>query len=489
MAENLAKVKHLVVLMMENRSFDHMLGYLKADDVLPNVDGLDPAVDGNPRKKGGEIELVRPMGSRFVHHKVQDPGHGAADVREQMASGMQGFLRNYIKILARNKKAWDPKKGKLPPDSELWDDVVLGYQRAEDVPVYDYIARNFVVCDRWFSSVAGPTWPNRMYAMTGGVPPADEDLGLPGWVPDFLKKRIKDAPLFLGKAFPRWLRQDQWRWYSHDPATLRAADSAFRPGGDAPDYSTDANFAYFNRRTLFEGTTFLDDAARGTLPEVSWIDPNFVDVRVLGPPGSNDDHPPSRVILGQELVLTVLLALAQSPCWKDSMLVITYDEHGGFYDHVDPKDYPCAGDAEAKYGVRVPALVVSPYAKQTVSNTVFDHTSIPKTILSRFADATSREEAFEAMGSRTRAANDLGDLLPLEKPREAPIKDLKALTQRFLDWKHRIYKDQYTEDPTVAEQAFEFVSDLQAEIMLQAVAVRAEPPAAVRGGGVAPGKP
>jgi phospholipase C len=158
---------------------------------------------------------------------------------------------------------------------------------------------------------------------------------------------------------------------------------------------------------LLEDTTFLDDAARGTLPEgVSWIDPNFVDVRPLGPPGSNDDHPPSRVILGQELVLTVLLALAQSPCWKHSMLLITYDEHGGFYDHVDPKDFPCAGDTRAQYGVRVPALVVSPYAKQAVSHSVFDHTSIPKTILTRFADEQSQEVAFRKMGKRTRAARD-----------------------------------------------------------------------------------
>ena len=472
MSDNLNKVKHLVVLMMENRSFDHMLGYLTADGVLSDVDGLDPSRHGNPRKAGGELEPVRPMAGRFLHHKVQDPGHGAADVKEQLAGGMQGFLRNYIKVLDRNKKAWrKDKKGRLPPVSELWDDVVLGYQQAHEVPVYDYIARNFVVCDRWFSSVAGPTWPNRMYAMTGGVPDKD-DLGLPSWVPDFITSRVGGAPIYKGKAFPRWLRQDQWRWYSHDPATLRAADSAFRPAGDPNDFSTDANFAYFNRRTLLEDTTFLDDAARGTLPEVSWIDPNFVDVRVLGPPGSNDDHPPSRVILGQELVLTILLALAQSPCWNDSALLITYDEHGGFYDHVDPKDHPCPGDAEARYGVRVPALLVSPYAKQAVSHTVFDHTSIAKTILLRFGDETSREKAFAALGTRVRAANDLGDLLPLDKPRAAPLKDLRALAKRFVEWKATLYTGQYHEDATLTELTFGQVSELQAEIIAQAAQMR-----------------
>ncbi len=474
MADNLSKIDHLVVLMMENRSFDHMLGYLSADGVLADVDGLDPAVHGNPSPGGRGMEFVKPMNGRYLHHKVQDPGHGVEDVKEQLDGGMQGFLANYAKVLKRNKAEWRRKnKGELPPDEQLWDDIVLGYQQANEVPVYDYLARNFVVCDRWFSSVAGPTWPNRLYAMTGGVPSADEDLDLPAWVPGFIKRKVRDAPLYKGRAFPRWLRQDQWRWYSHDPATLRAADSAFRPRGERNRYSTDANFAYFNRRTLLEDTTFLDDAARGTLPKgVSWIDPNFVDFRPLGPPGSNDDHPPSRVILGQELVLTILLALATSPCWNRSMLVITYDEHGGFYDHVDPNDYPCRGAPGARYGVRVPALLVSPYARPAVSHTVFDHTSIPKTILTRFGDADGQQKAFRSMGKRTRAANDLGDLLPLDDPRQGPVKELRALANRFVEWKTAVYTEQYREDPTITELTFGLVSDLQAEIIAQAAAVR-----------------
>jgi phospholipase C len=306
-------------------------------------------------------------------------------------------------------------------------------------------------------------------------------LELPSWVPAFIRKKVAEVPLYDGQAFTRWLRQDQWRWYSHDPATLRAADSAFRPRGERNRFSTDANFAYFNRRTLLEQTTFLDDAARGQLPAVSWIDPNFVDVRALGPPGSNDDHPPSRIILGQELVLATLLALAHSPCWSHSLLLIIYDEHGGFYDHVDPKDFPCAGDPKARYGVRVPALVVSPYAKQAVSSTVFDHTSIAKTILTRFGDSTAREQAFASMGPRTRAANELADLLPLDEPRKAPIKELHALAERFVEWKAKLYAGQYDENPTVAELTFGLVSDLQAEIIAQA--------AALRGTDLPPGKP
>jgi phospholipase C len=479
MGESFAKIKHFVVLMMENRSFDHMLGYLAVEGLPGDVDGLDPGRDGNRRAPDGEFEPVRPMAGRHLHHKVQDPAHGAADVAEQIRDGMGGFLANYVKVLGRQKAEWNADKGgPLPPDDELWDDVVLGYQEAEDVPVYDYIARNFVVCDRWFSSVADATWPNRMYAMTGGTAPR---AMVPDWIPGWLRGRLHEAPLFDGEAFPRWLRPDQWRWYSHDPASLRAADSAFRPGGEPNVYSTDANFAYFNRRTLFEDTTFLDDAAHGTLPAVSWIDPNFVDLRAFGPPGSNDDHPPSRVLLGQELVLTVLLALARSPCWDSCALLITYDEHGGFYDHVDPSDYACAGDASARYGVRVPTLLVSPYAKSSVSHTVFDHTSIPKTILSWFAGEEARETAFERMGSRTRAANDLGDLLSLDKPRDPPVKELEALRDVFARRKAQLYREGYEEASTLTEDAYGLITDLQAEVVVQA--------AAMRGADLPPGKP
>jgi phospholipase C len=478
MPTNLDKVKHIVVVMMENRSFDHMLGYLKADKVLPeadDVDGLDPSVHGCPWPDGTP-EPVKPMEYRTLHHKVQDPGHGVNDVEAQLANGNKGFLTNYVEVLEENKAKWAAKGKEVPPDDELPPEVVLGYQQGWNVPVYDWIARNFVVCDRWFSSVAGPTWPNRMYAMTGGTGKKDLGVELPGWLHD----KLGEAPIYNRPAFTRWLRQDAWRWYSHDPATLRAADSAYRPLG-ADDLYSDANFAYFNRRTLFERRTFLDDAERGELRSVSWIDPNFVDLRVLGPPGSNDDHPPSRILLGQEFILAVLAALVNSPCWEQTMLVITYDEHGGFYDHVSPGEFKCEGDEKGGYGVRVPALVVSPWADQAVSHTVFDHTSLPKTILTRFADEPSRELAFAQLGDRTRHAKDLGELLTRETPRPAPTDAMEMLLDAFKKWKADTYKDVYAERSTIAEEAFDLVTDLQAEVIGQA--------ALVRGREVPPGKP
>ena len=165
---------------------------------------------------------------------------------------------------------------------------------------------------------------------------------------------------------------------AHDVGTLRVSDSQFYLG-----YLD--KFKYFDRRSFLAPRNFLDDAKDGKLPAVSWIDPNFVDVSFIGPSGSNDDHPPSDIKAGQELVLKVYSALVKSPNWKKTMLVITYDEHGGFYDHVLP--HPAQDDKPAfrTYGVRVPSIVVSPYtARASVSSVVYDHTSIIKTILHAF---------------------------------------------------------------------------------------------------------
>jgi phospholipase C len=154
-------------------------------------------------------------------------------------------------------------------------------------------------------------------------------------------------------------------------------------------------FGYFSKtglpwKTVFDVTcnpripSFLEDAAAGTLPSVSRIDPAFTNFNPLGFP-VNDDHPPADKD-GQDLVLAVYDALAASPQWDRSLLVIVYDENGGFYDHVPP---PQAADDEpgmfGRYGVRVPAIIVSPWVRpRTVSSTLFDHTSIIKTVLSRF---------------------------------------------------------------------------------------------------------
>jgi phospholipase C len=172
------------------------------------------------------------------------------------------------------------------------------------------------------------------------------------------------------------------------------------------------------------------------LRAVSWIDPSFTNFNPLGFP-VNDDHPRADIKDGQELVLAVYDALAASPNWSTSLLVVTYDEHGGFHDHVPP---PTADDDEpemfGRYGVRVPAFVVSPWVdRRMVTHTLLDHTAIIKTILTRFCPQametanhlkTKRARLDgkpHGTGVRTATANHLGELLTRTSPRSAPSRD------------------------------------------------------------------
>jgi len=414
---NLAKVDQVVVMMLENRSFDHMLGYLSLTGRRPEIDGLRPGLANSYQ---GRSYPVHHLGSTALE---LDPDHSSGAIDRQVDGGsMGGFVASAAAVLAeRGIRDGDPG-------------CVMGYYDGADVPVYDHLAEEFAVCDRWFASVAGATLPNRLYGLCGVAAGSRDDR--PGHVP----------PLYHQPSFVRHLDAAgvSWRWYSFDPGTLRLADAHYLLGHHD-------RFGYFSKtglpwRAVFDLTvnqklpSFLEDAAAGTLPPVCWIDPAFTNFNPLGFP-VNDDHPPADIKDGQDLVLAVYDALAASPQWPTSLLVIVYDEHGGFYDHVPP---PPAADDEpgmfGRYGVRVPALIVSPWIQpRAMSSTVFDHTSIIKTILLRFCpqalqppSAGRRRGALSVgpqyPGTRTAHANHLGELLTRSTPRPAPSRD--ALLQQ-----------------------------------------------------------
>jgi phospholipase C len=415
----LASIKHIVVLMMENRSFDHMLGYLGLPGGIEGVDGLQNAhpnfaLDGTeypPYAYGpGETAFHKP-GQPF--DESLDPCHSPECVAEQLSEfhGQKpgGFVKNFI-------------EQKQPP--EEWRRLPMGHYTAESVPVYDFLARQFCVCDRWHSSIPGDTWPNRLYSLAGKEGPKVH-FGLLEELADLFTGKVPSIPIFEVEAFTRLLADEQWRWYSDDPSTLRGADKRYR----SFDLHRD-NFAFFDRKLVSELTqvlespiatnaSFIDDAATGSLREVSWIDPNFVNLHTLDP-ASNDDHPPSDILAGQELVLEAYDALTKTADWDDTLLVVCYDEHGGFYDHVDPPPVD-DGSAYATYGVRVPALAIGPRVKREVSHQIFDHTSLIKTILLRFA--ADPQQALAKMPARVQAAPDLGVLLQDEPRSDIPAHD------------------------------------------------------------------
>jgi phospholipase C len=418
-AVNLEKVDHIVVLMLENRSFDHMLGYLSLTGRRPDIDGLRP---GFANEYQGHTYPVHHLDATALE---VDPDHSASAIDQQVADGsMGGFVASAMATLAsRGVHDGDPA-------------CVMGYYDAADVPVYDHLAEEFAVCDRWFSSVPGATLPNRLYSLCGVAAGSRDDR--PSHVP----------PLYNQPSFVRHLDAHHvpWCWYSFDPGTLRLADAHYLLGHHD-------RFGYFSKTGLPWQTildisvnpkipSFLEDAASGTLRSVSWIDPAFTNFNPLGFP-VNDDHPPADIKDGQDLVLAVYDALAAGPQWDSSLLVIVYDENGGFFDHVPP---PQAADDEpetfGRYGVRVPAIIVSPWVEpRTVSSTLFDHTSIIKTILLRFCPQALHDPQWAKgrrgrpgvgrpryPGVRVAQANHLGELLTRTTPRPAPPRD--ALVQQ-----------------------------------------------------------
>ncbi|MFN0084928.1 MAG: alkaline phosphatase family protein [Blastocatellia bacterium] len=394
--DNLKNVDHIVVLMMENRSFDQMLGYLKLEGGRNEIDGLTAGLSNTHAGKTFPIHHL----PTTILNDAQDPNHDEQGVKDQLANANGGFVSTYART---NPDDPDPS-------------TVMGYYNDGDVPLYDHLAREFAVCDRWFSSVPGATWPNRLYAVTGR---ADKS------------KNNKRIPLYNLPSIARQLdaAKVSWRWYAHERVlfstmtTLKLCDGQFRQKGNHKNFKRD----------------FFNDAKQGKLPAVSWIDPNFVDFG--GQFESNDDHAPADVLAGQELALKIYHALVNSPNWAKTLLVITYDEHGGFYDHVPP---PAAEDDDPNFlsfGVRVPALVVSPFIPRgAVSHTVYDHASILKTILLRFCRQANG--GIPDMGRRVTTANHLGALLTEAAPRPAtPMASYQRVVDRIAEWHKKKFGD------------------------------------------------
>lgn len=379
----LDQIKHIVVLMLENRSFDHMLGYLslppdKGGKGRTDVDGLT----GNESNvHNGTSFPVRRMATPIMNG---DPCHEWDCIEEQLNDDNGGFLRNYAKTVVSNAES------------------IMHYFIGADVPVYDHLAGEFCVCDRYFCSLPGPTQPNRAYALAG--------------TSDNLKHNFTPKELLLGKGFQGKTIFEMlpasvsWKCYSHDIASLRffaKFRAALVPQVDKID-------------------KFYHDAKSGTLPNVSWIDPDFGIAVYPGAP--NDDHPPHDMRHCQNLVSRVYNALLAGPKWAQTLLLVVYDEHGGYYDHVSPRQFTPAdnNDEFKKYGVRVPFFAISPWVgKQTAfgsstnglpaESLIFDHASILKTILKCFCKSGGN---IPSMTKRVDEANDLSVLLTENKARD-----------------------------------------------------------------------
>jgi phospholipase C len=412
MANQLSSVKYIVQLMLENRSFDQMLGFLYADagNVSPSgaaYEGLT-GTESNPDDAGRTVKVYK-INQNAPHPYLMpgaDPGEGFHNTNLQLFSTddpvkgaiptNQGFVVNFKAAIASDqaKHYQDSLPGTDPTE-------IMGMYAPEMLPIMSSLAKGFAVCDHWFASVPSQTIPNRAFAAA-----ATSQGHLDNHVKVFTCPSIFGS---LTKANIDWAIYG----YNRDPMTRL----------DYPDTqnAAESHFGHFR--------DFQQRAMAGTLPAYTFLEPNFG-------AGGNSQHPNYDVSLGEQLLHDTYYALRNGPGWADTLLIITYDEHGGNYDHIPPPWGAVAPDNSVgewdfdftRFGIRIPALLISPrIAKGTVFRVkqgTIDHTSVLKTIEKRWniPSLTARDQAAPDLGGVLTLSNArtddplLGVAIPISKP-------------------------------------------------------------------------
>jgi phospholipase C len=356
----LRSVDNFVVVMMENRSFDHLLGGLSLDRDYPDrltVDGV----------RGDEFNLA-PDGSRIVIAPTPGDGAGSFNPYHDWQSAARcwngGTNDGFVRVNAGRDQA-----------------EAISYLRRDQIPFQYALADQFTVCDRWFASFMGPTWPNRdfLHATTSA---GQTNLPMGFDAPPTIWERLA-----LQCRSVKHYAAGPVLWYVVGfPTKMLSGNAPFEPG---------------------HIEDFFRDARSGNLPEFSIIDPDFK---------VSDGYPGHDLALAEAFLASIYRAMAEGPQWQRSTLIITYDEHGGYFDHVAPPQVSDADPAFQHLGFRVPAIVVGPTVWQGKSiSTQFDHCSIASTMATRFG--------IRSMGARMDATNDLAaciDPARIIAPRLAP---------------------------------------------------------------------
>ncbi len=349
------KIQHVVVLMNENRSTDSYFAQLHRQ--LPAFDSESPNVSNpDPTHRG---KVIKPF-HQTSYCASADLDHSWPGAHAEFDNGkMDGFTK-------RNVDPTDPSGSRA-----------MGYYTKADLPFYYSLFSTYATSDRYFSSLLGPTYPNRFFLFSGtsfGMTSNDTPSGAG----------------FPGKSVFNLLDAKKISWkvyFTEIPFT--------------------ALYSYVEQNApghLFPISQYYADAAAGQLPQVAYIYPGYFGTRNT----ESDEHPPANVQTGQMATSKLVNALTTSPNWGSSAMFITYDEDGGFYDHVAPPAAPIPDNSKAeggtwkfdRYGFRVPVAVVSPYSRpHYVSHVVDDHTSILKFIETRFGlpTLTNRDKRADAM--------------------------------------------------------------------------------------------
>ena len=400
-------VTKIIVLMQENRSFD---SYYSQFPKWANRSDIDVAADDvtNPEQVGtpGSPTHAR---QHAPHKCTYDTDHSwAASHLEYDDGANDGF--------------WQANNDPGQPNGTGSGDRALYYYDQTDLPIYYDLANKFGIADNYHCSLLGPTWPNRMYLYSA----TSFGVTYKSTFPDLTGKPYPDVMTSVFDELAQ--RQVSFNIYKNTVPGISVvyATQALTRWGTNPFKTIDGDTS--------GGTgSLMTDLAAGTLPQVSFIDGALRDEGPLG----NDEHPPANIEIGQKFVADILIALMKSPDWPNVAFFLTYDENGGFYDHVPPPpacppdDTPASLVAEDanwpggfdRYGFRVPLIVISPYVKKGyVSHNVYDHTSITRFIEAKFK--------LPALTNRDANADPLMDFFDFKNP---PYKTPPTLTEPTVD--------------------------------------------------------
>ncbi|MHB9031813.1 MAG: alkaline phosphatase family protein [Anaerolineae bacterium] len=379
MPSHQSPIEHIIVLMLENRSYDHMLGYLQHGAGLTGSE-YNPL---DPQQPASEKVYVN---NRSGYIMPVDPAHDLVSVEKEIYGSPDHLsdpapMNGFVKVHTAQADG-DAEQGKKIMD--CFDPA--------NIPALATLAREFVLCDHWHASVPGPTWLNRFFAHAATC----DGISTDNAEHLYRMKTIFDSLYENGRS---------WNVYYGDiPQSI-----ILQHGGD--------KLGHFKRFYRFHG-----DLAAGELANYTFIEPRFIS---FGRWQANDQHPPHDVRLGEYLIAEVYDTLRASRFWEKSLLVIVYDEHGGFYDHVPPPAHVPNPDGKVavnppfdftRLGVRVPAVLVSPWVeKGQIDSTLYEHASLPATIRTIFGLP-------EPLTARDKAANTLERNLTRRTPRsDAPL--------------------------------------------------------------------
>jgi phospholipase C len=379
-------IKHVVFLLLENQSFDRVVGCFR--ELYPTLEGLN-APGQPPYRNIDDKGVVYEQKPTVTKQVTPDPKHEARFVLNQLKNNNAEFVLDFVQ--------------NYPSSTPQQRQEIMGYYELGFLPALHTLAREFTICDHWFSSLPGPTWPNRFFALTGTC--NGQALMPEGWKDPQLETYVDQSQNTIFDRLNQ--RHIAWKVYYYDfPSSLLLTHQR-RP----------ENLVHYHRIDTF----YEDCAKESTFPEFVFVEPKYFGA------DQNDDHPPHNIFKGEKLIADVYNGIrSNAELWDSTLLVVTFDEHGGFFDHVvpppanppddivariDPED-PSAVFHFDRYGVRVPAILVSPWVAKGVENTVFDHASLLKYMVEKWG--------LEELGNRTATVNSISVAIKNERLDNTP---------------------------------------------------------------------